>query len=784
MRNDRRKDFVKRALLCALNERTSLCTVAADCVVGLPLFRRVLPAGIGGALMYLHQVKPERVGRMGRCVWCGEPTDWVLGDVHAHVRCAREITALVGRKFGTTLARASEKHACYHCGKPTNWLLAGAEFSHVNCLLEAITLLNGKAATPAYAGLAQRVAAAAAHTGYGGDNKPSNQLQGDEELIDGDFLAVLEANYSSDAVTKDDYVPGLTETLLANTEARAKAAPAPKAAERHAPISSTSERSRGGKVLQAPAAEVKPAQIVPVGEGGFSSPVMIADLGRLYFPGGKTVDLEQPVLHYGHLAELAQEHHVGFAERGKKRASRGLVLVTEALALEMGIPVENLPESSQLRLDAFLEAVDTENKGAHPVVAQAVADGWDVSRFGPRDSERERPASLQGTTRVWVPGVSDMAHPGYDITLISMASDVIQRASADLPSLADALSIYANHLGTTWRVSPSTSGFQLLESNVPWVHRQEVLHYYDPCVPAMAGNTEGELGWTRVPSEEEADRPYIHVYDRSGSYLTGMSGLEVPIGPAQHLEDEGLVFDPKVPGYWRVVLPEPLTDLLPNPVYKRQEQPGMEVWVTTPTLRLATDWNPNYTPEVLEAYVWPRRTVKEGEKKAPSLRVFDSWIRQVSSARTILKADPSPAAHVAMDLIKEMYTSTVGMMGSVEHKGKRKSPDFMPERRHFIIASARSNMLRRLAAIGEQTGQWPVAVAIDSVAYLSDDPDPISAFPGGPDLLGDALGRFHPEYTGRTKDHLPYLNGRTWTAKQLLTRVDKHGRPVPAEEEK
>ena len=150
-------------------------------------------------------------------------------------------------------------------------------------------------------------------------------------------------------------------------------------------------------------------------------------------------------------------------------------------------------------------------------------------------------------------------------------------------------------------------------------------------------------------------------------------------------------------------------------------------------------------------------------------------------AREVFKADESAAAGVALDLVKEMYTSFIGMMGSWEHKGKRAQRLYQPAWRHHIIASARANMWRRVADIGEKTGQWPVAMRVDSVAYLSDEPDMLAAFPGGPDFLGDALGRFHPERTGLAAEHLQYLNGRPWNAKRNLRAVDKTGRPVAAE---
>ncbi|CAI7665486.1 unnamed protein product, partial [Penicillium discolor] len=84
---------------------------------------------------------------------------------------------------------------------------------------------------------------------------------------------------------------------------------------------------------------------------------------------------------------------------------------------------------------------------------------------------------------------------------------------------------------------------------------------------------------------------WLHAYDRGGSYLAGVSGCELGIGePSYH--PNGVTFDRKLPGYWKVNLPERAEWLVPNPldpINRDQSIAGLESWVSTPTLELAID---------------------------------------------------------------------------------------------------------------------------------------------------------------------------------------------------
>lgn len=94
------------------------------------------------------------------------------------------------------------------------------------------------------------------------------------------------------------------------------------------------------------------------------------------------------------------------------------------------------------------------------------------------------------------------------------------------------------------------------------------------------------------------------------------------------------------------------------------------------------------------------------------------------------------------------------MLGSHTHQVGR--PGYAPERRHLIIAKARANVLRRVHTIGNQTGRWPVAIAIDTVRMTSPEPDPEKR----PATSGSVASRA-AELQGSLplQEHLEYLQG-------------------------
>ncbi len=151
-------------------------------------------------------------------------------------------------------------------------------------------------------------------------------------------------------------------------------------------------------------------------------------------------------------------------------------------------------------------------------------------------------------------------------------------------------------------------------------HRRvkELFAPYTPVPPAEASNTERDLDWSRVPSEQERQLPYLHAYDRGGSYMAGAASLEFSIGePVHHPDDRP--FDKRLPGYWLIDVPENGDWRLPNPLAPGgTKAPDHPIWVTTP---------PSSSPR-------PRATAPRSTRPTPGPSTAASFSRSTSRSRT------------------------------------------------------------------------------------------------------------------------------------------------------
>ena len=186
-------------------------------------------------------------------------------------------------------------------------------------------------------------------------------------------------------------------------------------------------------------------------------------------------------------------------------------------------------------------------------------------------------------------------------------------------------------------------------------------------------------------------------------------------------------------------------------------------WVCTPRVERAIALG--YQPKILEAWIWPQHG-----------RVLLGWYERFRDASAALDTD-DPDAQAARNQAKVIRTHGIGIIGSDEHlKGK---PAYSPERRLHIVSKASSNIIYRLHQIGERTGEWPLAVATDTVLYASDNPDPVTAWPGDPGSLGRGFGQYKPEASGLLAEHLDYLNGSDYRGKLDLTPADEWQAALP-----
>lgn len=486
----------------------------------------------------------------------------------------------------------------------------------------------------------------------------------------------------------------------------------------------------------APAPTVTRRPATATAGGQFRAAAAVVDVDGIWCSNGDKIDLPGGLRHVGDLVQLAERLNLG-TEVTKYRDVGGQVWVGERMLRTWGMDVDAIAAADFTKRD---EAAREVTRGL-PAVTEAVDVGYSI---GGRDGD-----SLGRWTRVWkgsgksiwVVLLPALNWDGVELPLLQQAPDHA--------ALARRIGLLASALGHPYQLSGATTGLDLMMT-LRWKDQQTLFQPRTPIEPATL-NVELDISWCRPPTTEEQEHRFVHAYDRSGSYLAGVSGLELGVGDPVHHPD-GAAFRPKLPGYWLVEIPEPGDWRMPNPLDPRGTNAGRTRWVTTPGLEFAHEQG--YEPAVREAYVWPEHS-----------RVLDPWYERIRDARTRLDVE-DPDAQAGRDQLKAIYASTIGMLGSQIHMAGRRG--YAPDRRHQIIAKARTNILRRVAQVGRDSGRWPVAIIADTVVYTSPEQDPVKAWPGTPDQLGRALGRYKVEGTGLLADQLPYLTGGLYRGKPDL----------------
>lgn len=482
------------------------------------------------------------------------------------------------------------------------------------------------------------------------------------------------------------------------------------------------------------------------GSGGVPAAVLHTD--GLWLPDGTRIEPAAPITHVGQVAELAYSHNLGY-QLSATYAEQAQIWITEPACVAFGVDVEAISRRDRTKsLRQLTQGLD--------FVTVAVAEGWSLGGAG-EDPNAHR---LGTWTRVYREdnrgekrGVMVALMPGMDTSADEMP------ILADAPSpaqIARRLQLLADALHYPWKINAGVTAVDLMlqtrtKAFSPDEWKSVVFAPSTTEAPFGIGDVESDFDWSRPPTEDEARLRYVHAYDRGGSYVAGIAGLELPIGEPVHHPD-GVPFDAATPGYWLVEVPEAADWRLPYLLNPRGRQFTDAKWVCTPTLERAIDLG--YEPVIREAWLWPRHG-----------RVLNGWYERFREASTALDVEDVDAK-AARNQAKIIRTHGVGVIGSVEHlKGKT---GFSPERRFHIVAKAKANIVYRLNQIGEQTKRWPLAVSTDTVLYASDDPDPNTAWPGDPKTLGRGFGQYKPEGSALMANHTKYLNGRDYRGKQHL----------------
>jgi len=233
--------------------------------------------------------------------------------------------------------------------------------------------------------------------------------------------------------------------------------------------------------------------------------------------------------------------------------------------------------------------------------------------------------------------------------------------------------------------------------------------------PARETTTVRDTVWMRMLAPAERERAYLHSYDKNAAWLGACANVEVGLGDLEERTATGapgagggVPFDPTLPGYWRA-----------------RVAGAPEAWSCTPTLVRAVERGQSVA--ISHAHVWTRHA-----------RALATWYARLRDARAALYADTTPAGRLALAVFKLTYAVTISSLAGQWHRPD--SPLYRPDWRHAILAQGAANLSRALGRM-DAAGCTPVAVNIDCVYLVSDEPDAVRACP--PTItLGTGLGHF------------------------------------------
>lgn len=327
----------------------------------------------------------------------------------------------------------------------------------------------------------------------------------------------------------------------------------------------------------------------------------------------------------------------------------------------------------------------------------------------------------------------------------------------DPRTLARRLGLYARLTGTSFLWSPGVSGVNLVEHTRP-----KLLETGRPDLPppARAHNRELPYEWQRAPQGEESSCEWVHCWDVNAMYLGATASLRLGYGAAVRDPEArfDLARDRERPGFWKIRNEQWDHARLPDPLRVLYRSQRDTIWVSTPSLRTLVELY-EMEPEILDAYVW---------EKTDTGRVFDKWSKQLRGARqSVLEHTGDPDAAAVEAAVKGTYSNALGRLAGQRAKANGHRL-YRPDWRHHVIAQARYALTRRLLAVAESFGMYPLAIATDAVVYASSEPDPAKAIPTiydangqpcGGLIDGTGLGQVKHVGTRRLDDVAPLLRG-------------------------
>lgn len=495
----------------------------------------------------------------------------------------------------------------------------------------------------------------------------------------------------------------------------------------------------------------------------FSAPAACLAADGLHLAGGKILQWPE-ITHLGDLALLTGRDHLrlGWGGGEDRLPDAGQVWLFTSALERLGLPTSMaLPEDRALtKSQRSKETRKMFGKlDDHPLVAGALEAGWQLGQGG----------HLGVWTRIWH---SDLLPGGaFLVGLPWHRIEGVPLFDGDPApgALADRLATFASHVGVTYRMTAAATGLDLIDHHrpprrsedddlgsgrgrvalvkgvgaelPPWRRQSK-----DARFNALGQDFSWWRQWDKL-GEAERDLRYVHAYDRNASYLSPWQNIDLGVQDLEHREGAAAAWDGKEkPGYYLIEEWQWPAWGLPEPSGAKVGQGRM--WVNVHTMKQLA--MVGIEPIVHESFTW-----------AVTTRYLAGPGKALSTARAALQDAPEAdqTAQPVLNAVKLLYASTVGKLAERDH-----SDDYhlwRPDWQDHIVSATKTQILRVLSKIHDSTGTSALVVDRDAIFFASNDPDPVTAWPGDPRQLDTKLGAWKPAYSAELEDWGPtYLRKR------------------------
>ncbi|MEU9331231.1 helix-turn-helix domain-containing protein [Streptomyces canus] len=525
-----------------------------------------------------------------------------------------------------------------------------------------------------------------------------------------------------------------------------------------APAADTAVPARSPVTTHRPMAQTT---AVPPSDARFANgPLAVVDGdGSAYCTGGLVLDC--PLTDLPTLVEWAlREAHLGAARlhRSGKDADP-LIVLTASAVQRLGLPAV-LEDRRGLRLP-----------DDHPVIKQLTKSHWKLTKrgFGPwarvyRTSDGARRQCVQFAvvpwgaldTRSW--GTAHQMEPAelarllgtYATRVLTPCGSTAVTGLELMTALRPPTRAVKDPAGGGWVSAPMpgslTEAVECAPPEAPDGHPAVAALYprFHQRTPDQVLDEEA-YQWARPLTDAECTKPYVVGIDVNMAFAAAANRLTVGLSAPVHVHRPA--FDAKLPGSWLVDLSHiRLDERLPSPFTPHGERPTGPAWYATPTVAYAVELGHPVTP--LEAYLryehgpyldaWYTRLRDAYITTMADLGVTPGMPEEQFLAAMAIHQQTDPVLAAVLSAVKASVKGSIGKLRERARSGGWRPgevwpalarPTWRPDIRAAVIASARTNMHRKMLKLAHHADLYPVAILSDCAVYASDGPSPLDFLP-------------------------------------------------------